>query len=182
MSNGKSDLFVYLGGAFATLIGLSALQAVYGAYVDISYHKQLSEAGPSEALLAARQEDAAQAQKRKLPLDQAISQLGQRGRTSFSAITPKPSTDLSAISGWIHHPGFKPVTAHPVRSARGSVVAQAQDAASPATPAPAAAAADVAAPTVPSVSPAEGDANTKAPAVPAQSTNPATKAKAAAAH
>lgn len=134
MSNGKTDLFVYLGGAFATLIGLTVLQAAYGAYVDISYHKQLAEGGPSEALLAARQEDAAQAQKRKMPLEQAMTQLGQRGRGHFSAITPKASTDLSAIAGWIQHPGFKPVMAHPVRAPHHAAAAPAEAEAAPAAP------------------------------------------------
>jgi len=116
MSNGKSDLFVFLGAAFAVLFGLFALQKWYGSYIDIRFSQELQEGGPSEAVLNARRADEEQAAKRKLPLDQAITRLAQRGRDSFSAITPTPSQDLSAVAGWIHRPGFKPVTAHPVRA------------------------------------------------------------------
>lgn len=136
MSNAKSELFVYLGAAFATLIGLAVLQQWYGSYIDRRYHADLAAAGPSEAMLAARQEDQAALQKGKLPLDQAISRLSQRGRGSFNTIAPQPSTDLSAISGWIHHPGFKPVVAHPIRTPRAPV-AQAAEAPQPAAAAPA---------------------------------------------
>jgi len=138
MSNGKSDLFVFLGAAFATLFGLFTLQKWYGSYIDIRFNQELQQGGPSEALLSARRADEEQAAKRKLPIDQAITHLAQRGRDSFSAITPAPSQDLSAVAGWIHRPGFKPVMAHPVRTPR--VVAQAapedvQQAADPAAPA-----------------------------------------------
>ncbi|MEY4578152.1 MAG: hypothetical protein RL701_2855 [Pseudomonadota bacterium] len=122
MSNGKSELFVFLGASFATLFGLVALQQWYGSYIDIRHHQRLQEGGPSEALLTSRRDDELQAQKRKLPLDQAISRLAQRGRGSFSSIAPAPSQDLSAIAGWIHHPGFKPVTAHPIRTPRATAV------------------------------------------------------------
>jgi predicted metal-dependent phosphoesterase TrpH len=141
--NAKSELFVYLGAAFATLIGLAVLQKWYGTYIDVRYHAAMAEAGPAEGMLAARQEDQAGLQKGKIPLDQAISRLAQRGRGSFNAIAPAPSADLSAISGWIHHPGFKPVVAHPIRTPRAPIAAVAQpaaaDTAAPTTtPAPAA--------------------------------------------
>ena len=114
MSNGKSDLFVFLGAAFATLFGLFTLQKWYGSYIDIRFNQELQQGGPSEALVSARRADEEQAAKRKLPIDQAITRLAQRGRDSFSAITPAPSQDLSAVAGWIHRPGFKPVMARSV--------------------------------------------------------------------
>lgn len=138
MSNAKSELFVYLGAAFATLIGLGVLQAWYGSIIDLRYHADLAAAGPSEAMLTARQEDQAGLQKGKIPLDQAISRLSQRGRGSFNSIAPQASTDLSAISGWIYHPSFKPAVAHPIRTPRAPVAQAAEAApaaeAQPATP------------------------------------------------
>ena len=154
MSNAKSELFVYLGAAFATLIGLAVLQKWYGTYIDVRYHAAMAEAGPAEAMLSARQEDQAGLQKGKIPLDQAIGRLAQRGRGSFNAIAPSPSADLSAISGWIHHPGFKPVVAHPIRTPRAPVAeATPPTAANPATPTAAQPAAPTAA-TAPTAPPA----------------------------
>jgi hypothetical protein len=123
MSNGKTELFVFLGAAFATLIGLAVLQHWYASYLDMRYHAHLAENGPAEGMVAARADDQAKLQKGKLPLDQAISSLAQRGRTSFNAISPTPSQDLSALAGWIHRPGFKPVTAHPIRTPRAPIAA-----------------------------------------------------------
>lgn len=157
MSNAKSELFVYMGAAFATLIGLFVLQKWYGTYIDHRFHDKLAENGPAEGMLAARQEDQAALQKGKIPLDQAISRLAQRGRGSFNSIAPQPSSDLSAISGWIHHPAFKPVVAHPIRTPRAPVAETAQ-------PAAAEAAQPAAAPQPGAAAPA---AQTAAPAAPA---------------
>lgn len=124
MSNGKTELFVFLGAAFAALFGLVILQRLYASYIDVRYHARIDEAGPAEGWLTARQEDATKLQQGKLPLDQAIQQIAQRGRSSFNSIAPAPSQDLSALSGWIHRPGFKPVVAHPVRIARAPATPQ----------------------------------------------------------
>jgi hypothetical protein len=122
MSNAKSELFTFLGAAFATLLGLLVLQKAYASYIDVSYHQRLQQAGPSEALLEARKADEAQLQKGKLPLSQAMSRLGS-SRTTAASIAPQPSQDLSAVSGWIHHPGFKPAVAFPIYVARAPVAA-----------------------------------------------------------
>jgi hypothetical protein len=117
MSNGNSDLLVFLGAAFAALVGLTAVHTWYGSYIDVQYAAKLQEGGVSEALTAALAKAEANAQPRKLPIDKAISVLEQRGRKGVSSIAPTPSQDLSAVAGWIQAPGFKPVTAHPVRTA-----------------------------------------------------------------
>jgi len=140
MSNAKSELFVYLGAALATLIGLAVLHKWYATYIDLRHHARMAEAGPIEGSLTARQEDQAALQKGKIPLDQAISRLAQRGLGSFNSIAPAPSSDVSALSGWIHLPGFKPVTAHPIRTPRAPVAqAPANEATQPAAAQPAAA-------------------------------------------
>ena len=117
MSNAKNDLFLYMAAALATLVGLFVLHRAYAAIVDVSYHKRLAQAGQSEALTAARQADEAALQKGKIPLDQAVARLG-KGRTTIGSVAPQQSQDLSAISGWIHHPKFKPAVAHPIRLPR----------------------------------------------------------------
>jgi hypothetical protein len=119
MSDAKNELFLYLAAAFATLIGLFVLHRGYAAIVDTSYHKRLSEAGQSEAVTSARAADDAALQKGKLPLDQAFARLG-RGRAAIGSVAPQQSQDLSAISGWIYHPKFKPAVAHPIRVPRAA--------------------------------------------------------------
>ena len=117
MSNAKNELFLYLAAAFATLVGLFVLHRAYSAILDLSYHSRIQQAGPSESLTAARQADEAALQKGKLPVDQAIARLA-RSRPTIGSIAPQPSQDLSPISGWIHHPKFKPAVAHPIRIPR----------------------------------------------------------------
>jgi hypothetical protein len=119
MSNdGRTDLFVFLGAAFTTLIGLFVLHAWYASYIDVSYHERFNQAGPYESVVAARQQEQAELAGGKIPIDKAMTQLAQRGRGNFGSISPSASTDLSAISGWIYYPNFKPVVAHPIRTAR----------------------------------------------------------------
>ena len=117
MSNAKNELLLYLAAAFATLIGLFVLHRAYGAILDLSYHKRIQEGGPSETVTAARQADEAVLEKGKIPLEQAMARLGH-GRATIGSVAPQPSQDLSPISGWIHHPNFKPAVAHPIRLPR----------------------------------------------------------------
>jgi hypothetical protein len=125
MSNdGRTDLFVFLGASIATLIGLFVLHAWYASFIDVSYHAKFNEAGPYESVVAARQQEKAQLASGKIPIDKAISQLAERGRGGFGSITPTTSADLSAISGWIYSPGFKPVVAHPIRTPRPGAAPQ----------------------------------------------------------
>ena len=170
MSNAKNELFLYMAAAFATLVGLFVLHRGYAAIVDVSYHKRLAEAGQHEALTAARQADEAALQKGKIPLDQAVARLG-KGRPNIGAIAPQQSQDLSAISGWIHHPKFKPVVAHPIRLPRPPA-AQPPKATEPpaASVAPAAPTAMPAQPPDPAVTP---KANKPAPAPAAPQPAPA---------
>ena len=120
MSNAKNELITYLVAAFATLFGLFILHRGYAAVIDVSYHKRLAEAGPYESVVAARKADEEALAKGKIPVDQAIAKLAHN-RATIGSIAPQPSQDLSAISGWIHLPGFKPVVAHPIRVARAPI-------------------------------------------------------------
>ena len=151
MSNGRSELLIYLGAAFATLIGLFAVHWLYASYIDNRYHQQLAAGGPHESVLVARDEDQKLIAQGKIPLDQAMQLLTTRGRGGFTSIAPAASEDLSPISGWIRHPNFKPVVAHPIRTARAPEVAAPPPAAEP--------------PVTPSASAA--DATRRPPAAPA---------------
>jgi hypothetical protein len=135
MSTARSDLLLYIGVALATVVGLFVLHTWYGTFLDQRFHAELRERGPSEALLAAREEEQKALSSGKVPLAQAISVIGRQGRPA--SVKPGPSADLSAVSGWIHQRGFKPQTAFPVRVEKKPAGAAAAAAAEPA-PAPAA--------------------------------------------
>ncbi|HKU41043.1 MAG TPA: hypothetical protein VJR89_22930 [Polyangiales bacterium] len=113
MSSARSDLFIIIGVALATTLGLFVLHKWYATFIDMRFHQQLSEAGPTEALQTAREEEQNALNAGKVPLKDAMAQLAQGGRPA--AVTPAPSEDISAVSGWIFQRGFKPATAHPVR-------------------------------------------------------------------
>jgi|SRR4051794_11697979 hypothetical protein len=137
MSTARSDLLIYVGVALATTVGLFVLHTWYGTFLDQRYHAALAERGPSESLLAAREEEQKALSSGKVPISQAMSVIAHQGRPA--SVKPGPSQDLSAVSGWIHQRGFKPQTAFPVRA----------QAAKPAAPPPEAAAA----PTEPAAAP-----------------------------
>ena len=59
-------------------------------------------------LLAVRNEEHAKLAAGRMPIDKAMAALAQRGRNAFPQLAAKPSDDLSAMSGWVHKPGFKP--------------------------------------------------------------------------
>jgi hypothetical protein len=144
MSTGRSELLLYIAVSIATTIGLFVVHKWYASYLDVRYHERLDEGQPSEARLAAEEEDKKRLGSGKIPLAQAMKTLSTRGRTAASSISPAPSEDLSAVSGWIHRPGFKPATAHPVRTGTPAAKPQA---------APAAAEAESTPPTTPSATP-----------------------------
>jgi hypothetical protein len=146
MSTARSDLLLYIGVALATVVGLFVLHTWYGTFLDQRFHAELRERGPSEALLAAREEEQKALSSGKIPLAQAMGVIGRQGRPA--SVKPGPSADLSAVSGWIHQRGFKPQTAFPVRidkKAAAAAAAPVEPAAAP-TAEPAAAPAERAAP------------------------------------
>lgn len=142
MSDAKNELFLYMAAACATLIALFVLHRGYAAIVDVRYHKRLHDAAQSETLTAARQAEEAALQKGKIPLDQAMARIG-KGRATIGSVAPQPSQDLSAISGWIHHPKFKPVVAHPIRVPRPPAATPPKATEPPAATVPAAASPEV---------------------------------------
>ena len=118
MADGRTELFIFMGAAFATLIGLFVLHGWYASYIDVRYQDSLATSGPAEGMVAARDSDEKLLGAGKVPIAQAMQVLAQRGRAGFGSVSPNSSDDLSALSGWIRSPSFKPVVAHPIRTAR----------------------------------------------------------------
>ena len=144
LSQGRSELFVFIGVAFATAFGLLVLQKGYESYIDASYHAKLAQLPANEAILALRQTESDKLQSGgKISIDRAKAALAEKGRNGFGVIAPVQSEDLSAVSGWIKAHDFKAAVAHPIRTPRAPVVepapvAEPVVAPEPETPAPAA--------------------------------------------
>lgn len=119
MSNGRSELLVFLAATFATTIGLLVVQQGYASFIDMRYHAQLSEQPSNAARLVLRQEEADKLESGgKISIERAIAALGEKGRNGFGSIAAQQSDDLAPISGWIQAKGFKPAVAHPIRTPR----------------------------------------------------------------
>jgi hypothetical protein len=186
----RSELFVYLGSTLATIAGLFAVQLWYESYLDVSVVHAMDRGAPLERpLQEVRDAEQAKLGSGKLPIEQAIAGLAQRGRAGFPKIAPKPSDDLSAMSGWIHKPGFTPYVPRPAPKpvaevapegavpaegaavpAEGSAAEGATGAAPAGAPAP---------PVAAGTAPAAGAATAPAPSAPAGTTAEAAKAAAA---
>jgi hypothetical protein len=114
----RSELLAYMGAATVTIVLLFGLQIWYATYLDTHVVNVHPADAPGDAKLAARRErDQAKLSGGKLPIARAKAELAQRGRSAFPSIAPKPSTDLSAMAGWMHQPGFKPYVPRAVTAA-----------------------------------------------------------------
>jgi hypothetical protein len=114
----RSELLAYMGAAVATTVLLFGLQIWYATYLDTHVVNVHAADAPADAKLAARRErERAKLSGGKLPIARAKAELAQRGRRAFPNIAPKPSTDLSPMSGWMHQPGFKPYAPRAVPAA-----------------------------------------------------------------
>ena len=108
------ELFVGLGAALATTAGLFTLQLWYASYLDVAVvHGDKSEVRMGAKLEAVRNEEHTKLSSGSMPIDEAMQALAQRGRNAFPELAARPSDDLSAMSGWIHQPGFKTYVPRP---------------------------------------------------------------------
>lgn len=106
--NLRKNLFLGLRTALMTAVGLFGLQLWYSSYLDVAViHGDRSAVGMDAKLEAVRQEEQAKLASGPMPIQQAMAALAQRGRNGFPQLAAKPSSDLSAMSGWIHRPGFQ---------------------------------------------------------------------------
>jgi hypothetical protein len=95
--------------ALVTSAGLFTLQIWYSSYLDVAViHGDVSHAPMDAKLEAVRDEERAKLAAAPMPIDEAMEALAQRGRSAFPRLAAQPSADLSAMSGWVHKPGFKP--------------------------------------------------------------------------
>jgi hypothetical protein len=105
----RKELFVCLGSALFTAAGLFTLQLWYASYLDVAVvHGDRSGVDLDAKLEALRNEEHGKLNAGRMPIHQAMQALAQRGRSAFPELAAQPSNDLSAMSGWIKKPGFKP--------------------------------------------------------------------------
>jgi hypothetical protein len=105
----RKQLLMCLGTMLATTGGLFTLQLWYASYLDVAViHGELSDVPMAAKLEAVRREEHAKLSSGSMPLDKAMEALAQRGRSAFPKLAAKASDDLSAMSGWVHKPGFRP--------------------------------------------------------------------------
>ena len=123
MSDAQRDLFGFLGAALGVIVGLFVVQELYGSFLDVQAHAQLAEVGVFPELAAVRDAEAKKLAAAKVPIDEAMGAVAERGRAGIRSVAPVPSDDLSAMSGWIHRKGF---TAYVPRTAQAAVPAAVQ--------------------------------------------------------
>jgi hypothetical protein len=110
----RKQLFVGLRTAFVTSAALFTLQVWYSSYLDVAViHADLSQVPMALPLEAVRNDERAKLAAGPMPIDQAMEALAQRGRNAFPKLLARPSGDLSAMSGWVHRPGFRPYVPRP---------------------------------------------------------------------
>jgi hypothetical protein len=91
-----------------TLIGLDFVFKSYYAYMsDEAQHEKLA---PTTAKNEQRAAEAAALAGSKVPMDQAIAQL-KAGRSAGGPVEPKPSDDMSPMTGWSKLPKQAPLPA-----------------------------------------------------------------------
>lgn len=102
------NLFVGLRAALMTAAALFGLQLWYASYLDVAVIHGDPSAVPNDTQLeAVRGEEQAKLTSGSMPIGKAMAALAERGRGAFPRLVAKPSSDLSAMSGWMHQPGFK---------------------------------------------------------------------------
>ena len=95
----------YLSVTGATILGLFVLQQWALSALDVQWHEELKERPANPALQELRRKE--QQQLEAAGIEAAMTKVA-KSRTSYAAIAPKPSEDLSAMSGWVRRPGFAP--------------------------------------------------------------------------
>jgi len=107
--DGRSELLVYLGAALTTIAVLFVSQFWYATYLDVAVVHGPNHDAPSDSkLVAVRAAEQQKLASGAVPIEQAQHAIAERGHAASAMLTPKPSEDLSAMSGWIHRHGFAP--------------------------------------------------------------------------
>jgi len=128
----RKQLVVGLCTAVVTSAGLFTLQLWYSSYLDVAViHGDRSHVSMDAKLDAVRNEERAKLAAGPMPIDKAMEALAQRGRNAFPRLVAQPSGDLSAMSGWVHRPGFKPYVPRPVAAPAAEATALTTSAGAP---------------------------------------------------
>lgn len=103
----RSELLVYMGTATLTIAALFGAQIWYATYLDVAVVHGRSHAPLNPQVAEVRAKEQQKLESGRMPLAQAKAALAQN-RGALQQIAPQPSDDLSAMSGWMHRPNFKP--------------------------------------------------------------------------
>lgn len=125
--SGKTELFIFMAAALATIGGLVTAQVIFVTYRDVASHEALNHVPENPELMATRAAERSALETAPMPIAEAKRAIGERGRTAFEAIASQPSDDYSALSGWVHAKNFKPFVAPtlPAASAEPATPAEA---------------------------------------------------------
>jgi hypothetical protein len=105
----RNELFAYMGSCLATIVVLFGLQHWYASYLDVHVvHAQPRDTPTNAKVAAQRAAERGKLAGGAMPLADAKKAIAERGRTAFPRIAPKPSDDLSPMSGWMFRKGFAP--------------------------------------------------------------------------
>ena len=110
MSKGLQEFVQYMVAGLGTVVGLLALQQFVISYLDMGIAAEIAAAEANPGVQSLRSAEAQRLSAGKMPVEEAMKALAQRGRTGLREITPRVSDDLSAVAGWMQAPGFKPAT------------------------------------------------------------------------
>jgi hypothetical protein len=105
----RNELFAYLGSSLLTVVVLFGLQQWYASYIDVHVVHASRAAAPLDPKVAAQRErERSKLSGGSMPIAEAKKAIAQGGRSAFPRIAPKPSDDISAMSGWMFRKGFAP--------------------------------------------------------------------------
>ena len=104
----KQEFGLFMAIVIASAIGLIVVHKLYLSHLDVSFHAELDGAGAHKGVQDLREVERAALASGKMSIADAKAKLAKDGRGGFPVIAPKPSDDVSAMSGWIQRKGFKP--------------------------------------------------------------------------
>lgn len=114
-------IFLYTVLAVCTLVGL---KFVFDSYLDSTrrgmHEERIEHSLTSERLAAHREEVREQLNSGDMPIDEAMSQLAERGRGAFPQVRPFASSDEGARIGWNRRAPAVPTTTPEPSEATGN--------------------------------------------------------------
>jgi len=107
----RKEFLAYLGSSLVTVVVLFGLQQWYASYLDVHVvHASRADVPLNSEVATRHEQERSKLAAGAMPISEAKKAIAERGRTAFPRIAPKPSDDLSAMSGWMFRKGFAPYT------------------------------------------------------------------------